>query len=220
MQHKFRSLLCLALCAIFTLSLTLPALAAENEQDCGAKLMAITFDDGPGNYTLDLLDALEERSVKATFFITGSRVSAYPGVLDAIVAGGHQLANHTHNHKNLNTLTAQQVSDEINATRDLLVEAGGDQTYYVRAPYGNANKTVKSVVNAPLIYWSVDPEDWGGHKHNTVLPRVLRGAAPGAIILMHDLSEPPDRPGVGTAAAQDGCCNRRSAVRSARFSSP
>ncbi len=153
MQHKFRSLLCLALCAIFTLSLTLPALAAENEQDCGAKLMAITFDDGPGDYTLDLLDALEERGVKATFFITGSRVSAYPGVLDAIVAGGHQLANHTHNHKNLNTLTAQQVSDEINATRNLLVEAGGDQTYYVRAPYGNANKTVTSVFNAPLIYW-------------------------------------------------------------------
>lgn len=75
MQHKFRSLLCLALCAIFTLSLTLPTLAAENEQDCGAKLMAITFDDGPGDYTLDLLAALEERGVKATF---SSPAAAFP----------------------------------------------------------------------------------------------------------------------------------------------
>ena len=187
MQHKFRSLLCLALCAIFTLSLTLPALAAENEQDCGAKLMAITFDDGPGDYTLDILDALEERGVKATFFITGSRVSAYPGVLDAIVAGGHQLANHTHNHKNLNTLTAQQASDEINATRDLLVEAGGDQTYYVRAPYGNANKTVKSVVNAPLIYWSVDPEDWKYRNADTVYANIVNNSYDGCIILCHDV---------------------------------
>ena len=121
------------------------------------------------------------------FFITGSRVSAYPGVLDAIVAGGHQLANHTHNHKNLNTLTAQQVSDEINATRDLLVEAGGDQTYYVRAPYGNANKTVKSVVNAPLIYWSVDPEDWKYRNADTVYANIVNNSYDGCIILCHDV---------------------------------
>ena len=102
MKKIIRFLVCMVLCAVFTLSLPLGVLADENPQDSGAKLMAITFDDGPGDYTLDLLDALAQRGVKATFFITGSRVSAYPGVLDAIVAGGHQLANHTHNHKNLN----------------------------------------------------------------------------------------------------------------------
>lgn len=187
MRKIIRFLLCIALCAVFALTLPLGALAAEDAQDCGAKLMAITFDDGPGDYTLDLLDALAARGVKATFFITGSRVSAYPGVLDAIVEGGHQLANHTHNHKNLNTLTAEQASYEINATRDLLVEAGGDQTYYVRAPYGNANKTVKSVVNAPLIYWSVDPEDWKYRNADTVYSNIVNSSYDGCIILCHDV---------------------------------
>ena len=93
MRKHIRFLLCMLLCTV--LLLPTAALAAENEADCGAKLMAITFDDGPGEYTLDLLDGLAERGVLATFFITGSRVAYYPGVLDAIAAGGHQLANHT-----------------------------------------------------------------------------------------------------------------------------
>ena len=185
MRKHIRFLLCMLLCTV--LLLPTAALAAENEADCGAKLMAITFDDGPGEYTLDLLDGLAERGVLATFFITGSRVAYYPGVLDAIAAGGHQLANHTHNHKNLNTLNADQVRYEINATRDLLVAAGGDQTYYVRAPYGNANKTVKSVVNAPLIYWSVDPEDWKYRNADTVYENIVNNAYDGCIILCHDV---------------------------------
>lgn len=187
MKKIIRFLVCMVLCAVFTLSLPLGALADEAPQDSGAKLMAITFDDGPGDYTLDLLDALAQRGVKATFFITGSRVSAYPGVLDAIAAGGHQLANHTHNHKNLNTLTAEQVSKEVNATRDLLVAAGGEQTYYVRAPYGNANNTVKSAVDAPLIYWSVDPEDWKYRNADTVYNNIVKNAYDGCIILCHDV---------------------------------
>lgn len=185
MRRISRFLLCL--CALLLLLPPSRALAAENTLDCGAKLAAITFDDGPGDYTLELLDELAARDIKATFFITGSRVSAYPGVLDAIYEGGHQLANHTQNHKNLNTLSAQSAAAEIEATRALLAAVGGEQTYYVRAPYGNSNETVRSVVNAPLIYWSIDPEDWKYRNADTVYQNIVSSAYDGCIILCHDV---------------------------------
>lgn len=147
----------LALCLLA--ALCLPA-RADGTQDCGAKLLAITFDDGPGKYTGALLDGLAERGVHATFFVNGVNASGWPETLKRIVNEGHQLANHTYNHKNLNTCSAQTVAYEISAVQALITAAGGDENAYIRAPYGNANKTVKSVVTAPLIYWSVDPEDW------------------------------------------------------------
>ena len=96
----------LALCVL--LALGLPARAAGT-QDCGAKLLAITFDDGPGNNTGALLDGLAERGVHATFFVNGVNASGWPETLKRIVNEGHQLANHTYNHKNLNTCSAQTV---------------------------------------------------------------------------------------------------------------
>lgn len=143
----------LALCLLA--ALCLPA-RADGTQDCGAKLLAITFDDGPGKYTGALLDGLAERGVHATFFVNGVNASGWPETLKRIVNEGHQLANHTYNHKNLNTCSAQTVAYEISAVQALITAAGGDENAYIRAPYGNANKTVKSVVTAPLIYWSVD----------------------------------------------------------------
>ena len=174
----------LALCLLT--SLCLPARAAGT-QDCGAKLLAITFDDGPGKYTGALLDGLAERGVHATFFVNGVNASGWPETLKRIVNEGHQLANHTYNHKNLNTCSAQTVAYEISAVQALITAAGGDENAYIRAPYGNANKTVKSVVTAPLIYWSVDPEDWKYRNAETVRSNIESGVFDGAIILVHDI---------------------------------
>lgn len=174
----------LALCLLA--ALCLPA-RADGTQDCGAKLLAITFDDGPGKYTGALLDGLAERGVHATFFVNGFNASGWPETLKRIVNEGHQLANHTYNHKNLNTCSAQTVAYEISAVQALITAAGGDENAYIRAPYGNANKTVKSVVTAPLIYWSVDPEDWKYRNAETVRSNIEAGVFDGAIILVHDI---------------------------------
>ena len=113
----------LALCLLA--ALCLPA-RADGTQDCGAKLLAITFDDGPGKYTGALLDGLAERGVHATFFVNGVNASGWPETLKRIVNEGHQLANHTYNHKNLNTCSAQTVAYEISAVQALITAAGGD----------------------------------------------------------------------------------------------
>ena len=174
----------LALCLLA--ALCLPA-RADGTQDCGAKLLAITFDDGPGKYTGALLDGLAERGVHATFFVNGVNASGWPETLRRIVREGHQLANHTYNHKNLNTCSAQTVAYEISAVQALITAAGGDENAYIRAPYGNANKTVKSVVTAPLIYWSVDPEDWKYRDADTVCEHIVSAVKDGDIVLLHDI---------------------------------
>lgn len=135
----------------------------------------------------DLLDGLAERGVHATFFVNGVNASGWPETLRRIVREGHQLANHTYNHKNLNTCSAKTVQAEIDAVQTLITAAGGDENAYIRAPYGNANKTVRSVVRAPLIYWSVDPEDWKYRDSETVRQNIEAGVFDGAIILVHDI---------------------------------
>ena len=183
---KPNRILSIFLSCLLILSLAVPALAEQNP-DCGAKLIAITFDDGPGIYTDRLLDGLADRNAKATFFVAGYRAVEYPEVLQRIVDEGHQLANHTYNHKNLNTLSAEGVQKEVKSTRDLLVEVGGEQTYFIRPPYGNANSTVQANAGAPLIIWSVDPVDWDNFNADTVCNNIVKGSFDGGIILVHDI---------------------------------
>ena len=183
MKHLRKALCCL-LAAIL---LVVPLQITAHATDCGAKLLAITYDDGPGAYTGYLLDELAARGVKATFFVAGYNAAAYPETLKRIVDEGHQLANHTYNHKNLNTLSSSSISSEISSVQSLITAAGGSDAAYIRPPYGNANATVKAAAPAPLIYWSVDPLDWKYRNSDTVCKNIVNGSYDGAIILVHDI---------------------------------
>ena len=178
-RNTFRA----ALALLLILTLCMPAAASGFT----GKLIAITFDDGPGAYTAQLLDELAARDVKATFFVSGYRAANYPETLKRMVSEGHQLASHTQNHENLNTLSSSKIASEISQTQELITAAGGDNLAYIRPPYGNANQTVRNAVQVPLINWSVDPEDWKYHNADTVCSNILAGSYDGAIILVHDI---------------------------------
>lgn len=178
-RNTFRA----ALALLLILTLCMPAAASGFT----GKQIAITFDDGPGAYTAQLLDELAARDVKATFFVSGYRAANYPETLKRMVSEGHQLASHTQNHENLNTLSAAKIADEISQTQEYITDAGGDNPAYIRPPYGNANKTVRAQAPSPLINWSVDPEDWKYHNADTVCKNILAGSYDGAIILVHDI---------------------------------
>ena len=113
-MRKWKRILSVLLLLAAVLTCFSPICEAES-LDCRAKLLAITFDDGPGPYTAGLLDELAARGVKATFFVSGYRAANYPETLKRIVDEGHQLANHTYNHANLNTLSAAKVRKEISS---------------------------------------------------------------------------------------------------------
>ena len=185
-MRKWKRILSVLLLLAAVLICFSPICEAES-LDCGAKLLAITFDDGPGPYTAGLLDELAARGVKATFFVSGYRAANYPETLKRIVDEGHQLANHTYNHANLNTLSAAKVRKEISSVQELITAAGGDDPAYIRPPYGNANQTVRSNVSVPLINWAVDPLDWKYRNADTVCNNIVSGAYDGAIILVHDI---------------------------------
>lgn len=151
------------------------------------KLVAITFDDGPSVYTEGLLDGLAQRGAKATFFIVGNMASARTSVLQRMVNEGHQIANHTTSHPDLSKLSAQSIINELNGCANYLKQAGGEQQYLLRPPYGSYNSTVRNNANMPIILWSVDTLDWKYRNSDTVYNNIINNTTDGSIVLLHDL---------------------------------
>ncbi len=175
--------------AILALGLLLgTVLSAPAAQAAGKKLVAITFDDGPGPYTNRLLDGLKKRGAKATFFMLGSRAEAYPEVVKRVYREGHQVANHSYGHPDLTTLSDTAVKSQIQTTNSILDKAcGKGSSYLVRVPYGSESSRVRSLIGAPLIRWSVDPLDWKYRNAATVKANILADTYDGAVVLVHDI---------------------------------
>lgn len=154
------------------------------------KLVAFTFDDGPGRYTNKLLDGLKERDAHATFMVLGSCAVNNQEVLQRMTQEGHQIGCHSWSHTDFTKLKPDEIEKEIKDTISVIQDAGYKERCVVRPPYGAYNDEVKKEASAPLILWNVDTEDWR-HKGDvkTVYNNILRDAHDGAVILLHDIYE-------------------------------
>ena len=169
-----------------------PAPATPPAANSGGKVIALTFDDGPGPYTAQLLDILDQHSAKATFFLIGSKVSNQANVVRSIHARGHQLGNHSWSHPELPKLPVDQIASEIDRTNDAIKQATGVTPTVMRPPYGAVNSAVLEQLRLrgmSSILWSVDTRDWADRNSDIVCSRAVAGAHPGAIILMHDIHQ-------------------------------
>ena len=158
----------------------------------GNKVIALTFDDGPGPHTAHLLDVLDQYGAKATFFLIGSKVSSQANVVRSIHARGHQLGNHSWSHPELPKLPVNQIAGEIDRTNDAIKQATGVTPAILRPPYGAVNGVVLEQLRLrgmSSILWSVDTRDWADRNSDIVCSRAVAGARPGAIILMHDIHQ-------------------------------
>jgi len=158
----------------------------------GNKVIALTFDDGPGPYTAHLLDILDQYGAKATFFLIGSKVSGQASIVRSIQARGHQLGNHSWSHPELPKLSVDQIAGEIDRTNEAIRQATGVKPSILRPPYGAVNGVVLEQLRArgmSSILWSVDTRDWADRNSQIVCSRAVAGARPGAIILMHDIHQ-------------------------------
>ena len=171
------------------MTIAAPLSAEEIQPAGGSKLIAITFDDGPGKYTGELLDALKKYNAKATFFLVGTCVERYPELVKREVEEGHQVANHSWDHAKLTDLSQSAISAELSKTENAIDKACGKDlgTLMVRPPYGSSNSAVQNSANAPLIFWSVDTLDWKYRNAETVKNNIVNNAKDGAIILLHDI---------------------------------
>jgi len=182
---KKRKIMAFVLAIGLVFSLATPCLHA---QAAGTKLIALTFDDGPGPYTNRLLDGLKEKGVKASFFTLGQRAEMYPDEIKRIFMEGHQLCNHSYSHPQLTAMSVSGALNQVNTTNSILNRAtGGSEAYFLRAPYGSMNSSIRSQLPCPEIFWSVDTLDWKYRDSTYVKNKVLDSAYDGAIVLMHDI---------------------------------
>jgi peptidoglycan/xylan/chitin deacetylase (PgdA/CDA1 family) len=155
--------------------------------------IALTFDDGPDpKNTLRLLGLLKERGIKATFYLIGKSVATYPQIVRQIVADGHEIGNHTWDHKDLSRMNDAGCLDELQKTQDAIIAACGVTPKTFRPPYGNAKlsqrKQIMEKLHYPAIIWEVDTEDWKKpFSSQKVHDTILRDTKAGSIILCHDI---------------------------------
>lgn len=156
------------------------------------KLIAFTFDDGPSNNTVKLLDGLKERNVPATFFMCGKNGSHgtenHMDLLYRMVREGHQLGNHSFTHPSIGSLSGSAVASQFGQVETRLFQAmGGSYTDFVRTPGGALNSTIRNNCGAPIILWSVDTLDWKTRNADSVYNSIIKSSKDGSIVLMHDL---------------------------------
>jgi peptidoglycan/xylan/chitin deacetylase (PgdA/CDA1 family) len=164
----------------------------------GNTTVALTFDDGPSEFTLKLLDLLRDNGVKATFCLIGVNVRDHQDIVKKIVEDGHTLCNHSWKHDlKLGEKTPDQIRADLQATNDEIHKAVPDAPIkYFRNPGGNfttASVQVAKELGMASIGWNVDPNDWNTEKYtdgtkmtNHILATVRKRTSAGSIVLSHD----------------------------------
>ncbi len=156
------------------------------------KKVALSFDAAWGNEdTQSILDTLAKYNVHATFFMTGGWVANYPEDVKKIQAAGHDLANHSENHKNMSQLSDSECQEELMKVHTKVKELTGIEMDLFRPPYGDYDDHV--IINAKdcgyyTIQWSVDSLDWKDYGVDSIIKTVTehKDLGNGAIILMHN----------------------------------
>ncbi|MBS5128976.1 MAG: polysaccharide deacetylase family protein [Lachnospiraceae bacterium] len=163
----------------------------ESSLDLTRPMMALTFDDGPGERTMELLNVLEQYNSKATFFMTGtglqnSRVDV-AATVQKMEEIGCQIGNHTMSHPQLTHLDAAGIQAEIGGVNDLLTGYIGHGATILRPPYGAKNDEVRANAGMPLGMWSIDTLDWKTRNVQQTIDCIINEAGDGDIVLMHDI---------------------------------
>ena len=196
----YRRALTLLLLSTLALSLLLSALAlrvpavpadaaaSAEEPAAPPRLIALTIDDGPRRSTTTaLLDGLAQRGVQATFFLIGAQLENNEDLVRRMDREGHQIGIHTFDHTKLTSLSQADFDRQVERTRQRLGEILGHNDFLLRPPYGMVDAGVKARAHAPIILWSIDPEDWGDKNTAREVAFIVKEARDGAIILLHDI---------------------------------
>ncbi|GAA1571912.1 hypothetical protein GCM10009804_30320 [Kribbella hippodromi] len=157
------------------------AATTKSVEQAKGKVVYLTFDDGPDPvWTPQVLAVLAKHNAHATFFELAEHADAHPDLVDEVRAAGNAIGNHSISHPKLTKLSPAQLHHQV---------ANGMQTKCFRPPYGATNPRVKAEIKRDgmqQVLWDVDTNDWKRPGAATIANRIVAGARPGAIILMHD----------------------------------
>jgi peptidoglycan/xylan/chitin deacetylase (PgdA/CDA1 family) len=155
------------------------------------RYLALTFDDGPHHTnTREILDILRREGARATFFVVGSRAETYPDLISRMAAEGHDVGNHTWEHRSLTKSSRSDALTSLQRTSDLVSGLTSKPCNIVRPPFGQTSSKVKEMLHSQgwhEILWDSDSRDWENKNPDRILYRVMKSAGPGSIVLFHDI---------------------------------
>lgn len=152
------------------------------------KIVALTFDDAPSQYCDEVLQILEKKHIKATFYVVGSNGITYPTQLAKIIQSGHEIGNHSYTHPRIVFKSLSFIDSQIQKTNEVIRKAGYTKEITFRPPNG------KKLILLPwylkshdikTIMWNVEPDTYVQNDSSKILRYVLENVKPGSIILMH-----------------------------------
>ena len=154
-------------------------------------MVALTFDDGPNASTsYDLAKHFYDNKSRVSFFWLGSRIEVSKDIVLDISKLGHEIANHSYSHQNYNKLDAADLEKETSFVSNMIKDITKQETVLIRPPFGAISKKTASKIDAPLILWSNDPEDWVVRDKQLVYNHLKEHLVDGDIVIMHDLYKP------------------------------
>ncbi len=157
------------------------------------RFVALTFDDGPTEFTPKFLDLLQAHQQKATFFCIGTQITKHPEILIRTVSEGHEVGNHTFSHSNATGfLSTFNMTREIVRNDRLMLKKAGIRTDLYRPPFGITNPNIARAIgrtNKKCIGWNIRSFDTVINDEQKILKRVLPKIKPGSVILLHDTSD-------------------------------
>jgi len=154
------------------------------------KKIALTFDDGPTVFTLEILELLKRYDVKATFFCIGKNIEAHPEILKQVIAEGHLVGNHSYNHSPFfDFYNAKKIREEIEKTDSILQKYTAHQINFFRPPYGVTTPSIRRALKRTghkVIGWNIRSLDGGTKNQSLIFNRIIKRISPGGIVLLHD----------------------------------
>ncbi|MFE3451735.1 polysaccharide deacetylase family protein [Nonomuraea sp. NPDC059194] len=153
------------------------------------KVVYLTFDDGPSEYTTRVLDILRRHDVRATFFLIGANIRQHRALARRVFEQGHSLQNHSWSHPDMRGLSWPAFKRQVLDTDAEIRKQTGYTPQCLRPPYGAVDKRVRkraAALDKRLRLWTVDPRDWARPGAKSIARWTLKQVEPGGIVLFHD----------------------------------
>lgn len=154
------------------------------------KVIALTFEDGPSDYTEELLSALRHYNVKVSFFVLGANAEKNPEIIRQAYDDGHLIANHGYTHQNLYAVSPKKAKALIDKTDEIIKNITNQKLVFYRPAYGYINSLSLKMYDRVIVNWSKDTYDWRHKDADVIYEKIMECAGDGEIILLHDTKRP------------------------------
>ena len=155
-------------------------------------MVSLTFDDGPCETSVEIIDLLEKYNAKASFFLIGSRITGKEAIVRRMIREGHLVGHHSWSHRSsFPLMSPQNIREDILTARSVLENVSGIKHPWFRPPFGVTNPMIAAALkglNLKIAGWSIRSFDTKNENAELVLKRIVKKLKGGDIVLLHDTS--------------------------------